>query len=40
MMVVTEHNLDGIKTADWVLDLEPEGGVNGGEIDQFIITDS
>ena len=27
-----EHNLDVIKTADWVLDLGPGGGVNGGEI--------
>ena len=27
-----EHNLDVIKTADWVLDLGPEGGVRGGEI--------
>ena len=31
-MVVIEHNLDVIKTADWVLDLGPEGGVRGGEI--------
>ena len=31
-MVVIEHNLDVIKTADWILDLGPEGGVNGGEI--------
>ena len=31
-MVVIEHNLDVIKTADWVLDLGPGGGVNGGEI--------
>jgi excinuclease ABC subunit A len=30
--VVIEHNLDVIKTADWVLDLGPGGGVNGGEI--------
>jgi excinuclease ABC subunit A len=30
--VVIEHNLDVIKTADWVLDLGPEGGVRGGEI--------
>ena len=29
-MVVIEHNLDVIKTADWVLDLGPGGGVNGG----------
>ena len=27
-----EHNLDVIKTADWILDLGPEGGVKGGEI--------
>ncbi len=31
-MVVIEHNLDVIKTADWVIDLGPEGGVKGGEI--------
>ena len=31
-MVVIEHNLDVIKTADWVLDLGPEGGVKGGEV--------
>ncbi|MFL6777574.1 MAG: excinuclease ABC subunit UvrA, partial [Sphingomicrobium sp.] len=31
-VVVIEHNLDVIKTADWILDLGPEGGVNGGEI--------
>jgi len=31
-MVVIEHNLDVIKTADWVIDLGPEGGVSGGEI--------
>jgi excinuclease ABC subunit A len=31
-IVVIEHNLDVIKTADWVVDLGPEGGTNGGEI--------
>ena len=31
-MVVIEHNLDVIKTADWIIDLGPEGGVRGGEI--------
>ncbi len=31
-VVVIEHNLDVIKTADWVLDLGPGGGTNGGEI--------
>jgi excinuclease ABC subunit A len=29
-MVVIEHNLDVIKSADWVLDLGPEGGDEGG----------
>ncbi|WP_408590792.1 excinuclease ABC subunit UvrA [Novosphingobium sp.] len=31
-VVVIEHNLDVIKTADWILDLGPEGGVRGGEL--------
>ncbi len=31
-VVVIEHNLDVIKTADWIVDLGPEGGVKGGEI--------
>ncbi len=31
-VIVIEHNLDVIKTADWILDLGPDGGVKGGEI--------
>jgi excinuclease ABC subunit A len=31
-IVIIEHNLDVIKTADWVIDLGPEGGDGGGEI--------
>ena len=31
-VVVIEHNLDVIKTADWILDMGPEGGVKGGEL--------
>ncbi|PLK24003.1 excinuclease ABC subunit UvrA [Novosphingobium sp. TH158] len=31
-VVVIEHNLDVIKTADWIIDMGPEGGVRGGEI--------
>ncbi|HFE37108.1 MAG TPA: excinuclease ABC subunit A [Gammaproteobacteria bacterium] len=31
-LVVIEHNLDVIKTADWIIDIGPEGGNNGGEI--------
>ena len=31
-VVVIEHNLDVVKTADWIIDLGPEGGVDGGEI--------
>ena len=31
-VVVIEHNLEVVKTADWVLDLGPEGGNGGGEI--------
>jgi excinuclease ABC subunit A len=31
-IVVIEHNLDVIKTADWVIDLGPEGGVRGGTL--------
>jgi excinuclease ABC subunit A len=31
-VVVIEHNLDVIKTADWILDFGPEGGDGGGQI--------
>ena len=31
-VVVIEHNLDVIKTADWIVDMGPDGGVKGGEI--------
>tara|TARA_Y100000782_G_scaffold83657_1_gene90597 strand:- start:25 stop:2901 length:2877 start_codon:yes stop_codon:yes gene_type:complete len=31
-VVVIEHNLDVIKTADWIIDMGPEGGINGGNI--------
>jgi excinuclease ABC subunit A len=34
-MVVIEHNLDVVKTADWILDFGPEGGDGGGEIVAF-----
>jgi excinuclease ABC subunit A len=31
-VLVIEHNLDVIKTADWILDLGPEGGSGGGSL--------
>jgi excinuclease ABC subunit A len=31
-VVVIEHNLDVIKTADWIVDLGPEGGDQGGDV--------
>jgi excinuclease ABC subunit A len=29
-VIIIEHNLDVIKTADWIVDMGPEGGIGGG----------
>jgi excinuclease ABC subunit A len=31
-VVVIEHNLDVLKTADWIVDMGPEGGAGGGRV--------
>jgi excinuclease ABC subunit A len=33
--LVIEHNLDVIKTADWIIDMGPDGGNKGGEVVGF-----
>ena len=31
-IIIIEHNLDVVKTADWIIDMGPDGGVKGGEV--------
>ena len=31
-MIVIEHNLEVVKTADWIIDMGPEGGAGGGTV--------
>jgi excinuclease ABC subunit A len=31
-VLIIEHNMDIIKVSDWIIDLGPDGGINGGEI--------
>ena len=31
-LIVIEHNMEVIKCADWIIDLGPEGGINGGKL--------
>ena len=31
-MIIIEHNLDVIKSADWIIDMGPEGGIGGGTV--------
>ena len=31
-LIVIEHNMDVIKSADWIIDLGPEGGLEGGQL--------
>jgi len=31
-IIIIEHNLDVIKTADWIIDMGHEGGINGGAV--------